>query len=112
LTLRHPGRERAQEEPAETRWRTSSFTEKFRQSEFRLFTDYTNAELGEVQIEGDRAYQIVLLEDSTGQFGFFLFVLGKQTDDPFQDCWLTRDVQRNLIELKTSSPTAAFPARV
>lgn len=100
------------------RWRSGeregkpSFTETFRASEFHLFQDYTNAELGEVKLDGNRAYQIVLLENSSGQFSSFLFVLGKQTDDPFQDCWLTRDVQRNLIEFKAASAIDRLPARV
>lgn len=100
------------------RWRAGeragkpSFAETFRASEFQLFRDYANAELGEVKVDGDLAYQIVLLENSSGQLSSFLFVLGKQTDDPFQDCWLTRDVQRNLIEFEASSSAAAFPTRV
>lgn len=49
--------------------------------------------------DGERAQQIVVLLDEDGMDAGFLFSLSKQTDTPYQDCWMIDSVRRVKPEL-------------
>ncbi|MBM79369.1 MAG: hypothetical protein CMJ78_02090 [Planctomycetaceae bacterium] len=49
-------------------------------------------EVSEPQIEEGQAVVITKLIGAEGQTLVFVFVLGKQTQEPYQDCWMTESV--------------------
>jgi hypothetical protein len=59
--------------------------------------DFRAAEFGLTRIEGNRARQIVTLENDEGRVQMFLFELKKQESGPDKDCWLTDAVHPSTM---------------
>jgi len=56
--------------------------------------DHSGATYSAVQVEGRVAQMGVLLTVKDGEQVGYLFQLSKQTDPPFEDCWMTDAVMR------------------
>lgn len=52
------------------------------------------ATFGPLDIEGDFATQQVMLLDASGESAIYGFELSRQTDGPYQGCWMTDSVLR------------------
>jgi len=72
----------------------SRFTEMLKNPLYAIMLDFERYETGKIEIDGDIARQRVTLINAKGDRGMFLFVLSKQKDAPYQDCWMTDMVQR------------------
>ena len=59
---------------------------------YRPLLNHQIAHYGELQIEGDKALQLVVLTTSEGDRVSYIFVLSRQTDGHYEDCWMTDTV--------------------
>lgn len=67
------------------------FSQMMRAGVYAVMLDHDRAEYAGTVINGDRALQrVALYRDS--QVAVFDFVLRKQTDAPYEDCWMTDGV--------------------
>jgi len=64
------------------------FASMIRQGEYRLMLSYREAEYAPVEIHGERARQRVTLYSAT-QTITYIFLLSRQTDIPYENCWMT-----------------------
>lgn len=64
------------------------FSRMIRQGEYRLMLSYREAEYAPVEIQGERARQRVTLYGAT-QTTTYTFLLSRQTDVPYENCWMT-----------------------
>jgi hypothetical protein len=60
--------------------------------------NFRSYRLGEMMIEEEKAQQVILLTDKNGIQAAFLFTLSRQTQSPYQDCWMTDSVMRIEME--------------
>jgi hypothetical protein len=58
---------------------------------------------GPVEIDNGQAHQLVKVTDAGGQEAWYIFILSKQTDAPYKDCWMTDGVIR--VEPKADEHT-------
>lgn len=56
--------------------------------------NYAAIEYGPIRIEGDHAEQVVTVKDDTGAAAGFLFILTRQGEGEYEDCWMTDGVSR------------------
>jgi hypothetical protein len=70
------------------------FTAMVKTTAYKPMLNCKSIEYGAMQIEGDRAQQVVTLVDSADQTAHYLFRLSRQTDGPFKNCWMTDGVIR------------------
>ncbi|MES2731386.1 MAG: DUF4864 domain-containing protein [Bacteroidota bacterium] len=60
--------------------------------------NFQSLRAAEMVEEGEQAEQVILITDKYGDLAAFLFTLSKQTQAPYQNCWMTDSVMR--IEMK------------
>ena len=60
--------------------------------------NFLSYRLGDIMIEDEKAQQVILLTDKNGTQAAFLFTLSRQTQSPYQDCWMTDSVMRIEME--------------
>lgn len=82
----------------------TEFADLVRSSKFQAMLGFRAAEFGLTRIVGNRARQIVTLEDEQGRIQMFLFELQKQQGGPDKDCWLTEAVHPS--EMNATGPDA------
>jgi len=68
---------------------------------YRAMLNHRRAERGELRVLGDQARQRVTLVDASGDRVTYLFMLSRQADGPYKDCWMTDGVVRET-ELRAS----------
>jgi hypothetical protein len=56
---------------------------------YGALVDHRSAQIGPVQMRHGRALLPVLVEDRGGEDRGFVWVLGRQTEGRFADCWMT-----------------------
>jgi len=64
------------------------FANMIKSGPYALMLDYESAVFDQTQIAGDKAEQRVVLISPQRKLGFS-FVLSRQTDAPYKDCWMT-----------------------
>lgn len=77
-----------------------ALTRRLRREDYATLFDFTNAEYGIVEVDGDRAKQVVLLENDSNRVELFLFLLKRQTGQPHEDCWLTEIIVPDQLDLR------------
>ena len=61
-----------------------------------------SATVADSQVEGDQAKVLVQIVSGSGREVSYLFLLSKQRDGQYQDCWMTDAVVR--LERETAGP--------
>jgi len=75
---------------------------------YGVMIDHQSADFAPVEVVKDQARQLVRLTSADGAVAYFAFILRKQPDGPFKDCWLTDGVMR-LQPAQAPSPDAPSP---
>jgi hypothetical protein len=70
------------------------FIEMVKNPLYAIMLNFERYEAAKIEIDGDVARQRVTLIDAKGNRSLFLFVLSKQKEAPYKDCWMTDVVQR------------------
>ena len=70
----------------------SRFTGLFDNPAYQPMLGHTRLEVGEAEIRGDRARVPVMIETADGNQMVYLFMLSRQTDGEYTDCWMTDGV--------------------
>jgi hypothetical protein len=65
---------------------------------YRPMIDHLEARTSEAQVQGDVARVGVVLTSERGRQVGYLFQLSKQSDPPYEDCWMTDGVQPISID--------------
>jgi hypothetical protein len=60
--------------------------------------DYATIEYTPIRVVGDYAEQLVTVTDKQGNTAAFLWILSRQVDGEYEDCWMTDGVTRLGIE--------------
>ena len=79
----------------------SRFIKMLKAPPYNNMLNYKSVEYDPVEISGDSAVQRVKLTGADGHAIIYIFMLSKQTEAPYQDCWMTDGV---MIE-----PTKELP---
>lgn len=79
----------------------SRFIKMLKAPPYNSMLNYKSVEYDPVEIDGDSAVQRVKLTGADGQSIIYIFMLSKQTEAPYQNCWMTDGV---MIE-----PTKELP---
>ncbi|MEJ7618009.1 MAG: DUF4864 domain-containing protein [Pyrinomonadaceae bacterium] len=61
---------------------------------YRPMLNHRATERKPIEISGGAASQRVVIVDAQGETATFVFVLTKQVEEPFKDCWMTDGVER------------------
>ncbi|MGB7158130.1 MAG: DUF4864 domain-containing protein, partial [Tepidisphaeraceae bacterium] len=61
---------------------------------YKPLLDYAKIEYAPIRVEGDYAEQLVTVTDERGEPAAFLWVLSRQAEGDFEDCWMTDGVTR------------------
>jgi len=61
---------------------------------YMIMLDFDRYETGKIERESDNAQQRVTLIDAEGKKAIFLWLLSKQKQAPYENCWMTDSVQR------------------
>jgi hypothetical protein len=61
---------------------------------YTIMLDFDRYETGKIEREGDNAQQRVTLIDAKGNKAIFLWLLSKQKQAPYENCWMTDSVHR------------------
>ena len=61
---------------------------------YKIMLDFERYEAGPIERSGDEAQQRVTLIDAEGNRAIFLWVLSKQKQAPYENCWMTDSVHR------------------
>ena len=61
---------------------------------YKIMLDFERYEAGPIERSGDDAQQRVTLIDAEGNRAIFLWVLSKQQQVPYENCWMTDSVHR------------------
>jgi hypothetical protein len=76
------------------------FTNLFSNPAYAPMLNHTLLEIGEAEIQQDRARVAVMIEAQNGMRMVYLFILSRQVEAPYEDCWMTDSV--TPIHLKSS----------
>ena len=82
----------------------SRFSNQFSNPAFQPMIDHALLEIGEAEIRQDRARVPVMIEANNGSRMVYLFMLSRQSEAPYQDCWMTDSVVPVKIS-STEQPT-------
>jgi len=61
---------------------------------YTIMLNFDRYETGKIEREGDKAQQRVTLIDAEGNKAIFLWLLSKQSQAPYENCWMTDSVHR------------------
>ena len=61
---------------------------------YRVMLEFKTAKRGRLEIDGDHAKQRVVIVGRDGSQVTYVFLLSKQSDGPFANCWMTDGVIR------------------
>ncbi len=67
------------------------FKNMIKQGPYALMRDFESVVYDEVEVSGDMARQRVVLVGREQTLGYY-FILSKQSDAPYKDCWMTEMV--------------------
>jgi Domain of unknown function (DUF4864) len=70
----------------------SRFKQIVRNPAFSVLLNHHNAEYDNVHISGDLAQQRVTISGKNGQTVIYTFILSRQHDNKYNDCWMTDGV--------------------
>ncbi|MCK6626411.1 MAG: DUF4864 domain-containing protein [Anaerolineae bacterium] len=70
----------------------SRFVKMLKAPPYNSMLNYKSAEFDPVKITGNSAIQRVKLVGADGQSIIYIFMLSKQTEAPYQNCWMTDGV--------------------
>ncbi|MGI9316057.1 MAG: DUF4864 domain-containing protein [bacterium] len=70
----------------------SRFSNLFNNPAYQPMIDHSLLKIGDAEIRQDRAKVPVMIEARNGSRMVYLFMLSRQTDAPYQDCWMTDSV--------------------
>jgi hypothetical protein len=79
--------------------RLNNFKQQVKTPLFQPMLNFVNGKTSELVTDGSQAQQILVITDEPGLDVGFLFTLSKQTEPPFQDCWMTDSIRRVKPEL-------------
>jgi hypothetical protein len=72
----------------------SRFAGMIKNSDYRIMVSFREAQTEPVSIVGNHARQIVRITGADGSVQTFAFELSRQTQTPYQNCWMTDSVLR------------------
>ena len=72
----------------------NNFKQQVKNPLFQPMLNFVNGKTSELVTDGSQAQQILVIADEPGLEVGYLFTLSKQTDPPFQDCWMTDSIRR------------------
>lgn len=76
--------------------------------EYGLMVNHQSAEYGQLQAEDAQAQQLVKITASGGEVALYVFILSRQSDGPYKDCWMTDGVIRlrpeNVVPVPAAPP--------
>jgi hypothetical protein len=61
---------------------------------YSVMIDHKSANYADIEVKDDQARQLVQLVAADGTTAYFGFILHKQSDGPYKDCWMTDGVAR------------------
>ena len=61
---------------------------------YAAMVNHQSVEYGEVHSDGQQAQQLVKITGAGGDMALYLFILSRQTDGQFKNCWMTDGVMR------------------
>jgi hypothetical protein len=70
------------------------FTQMIKGPVYAVMLNYQSADFAPVQVVKNQARQLIRLTASDGTVAYFAFLLQKQSDGPFKNCWMTDGVVR------------------
>jgi hypothetical protein len=70
------------------------FIAQFNDASYQGLLHHRDAFMGAVEIKGDKARSPVVVRSNSNQEAGYVFVLSRQTDGEFKDCWLTDRIFR------------------
>jgi hypothetical protein len=70
------------------------FIDLVKTPDYRDLLNFQRAEFAEPRIEGDQAVQEVTIVSASGQVVTYGFLLSRQAEPPYEDCWMTDGVVR------------------
>ncbi|MDA1314789.1 MAG: DUF4864 domain-containing protein [Acidobacteria bacterium] len=70
------------------------FIEMVKNPLYAIMLNFEQYETAKIELDGDIARQRVTLIDAAGNRSLLLFVLSRQKEAPYKDCWMTDVVQR------------------
>jgi len=70
----------------------SKFSGLFNSPAYQPMINHARLEVGESEVRGSKARVPVMVESSDGRQVVYLFMLSRQTDGEFADCWMTDGV--------------------
>ncbi|MCL4298941.1 MAG: DUF4864 domain-containing protein [Anaerolineae bacterium] len=68
------------------------FVKMLKAPPYNAMLNHKSVELDPIEISGDSATQRVKLIGADGQSTVYIFMLSKQSEAPYQDCWMTDGV--------------------
>lgn len=68
------------------------FVKMLKMPPYNSMLNYKSAEFDPIEISGDSAVQRVKLVGTDGQSITYIFMLSRQTDAPYKNCWMTDGV--------------------
>jgi hypothetical protein len=71
--------------------------------------DYVKIDYAPIRVEGDSAQELVTVIDEDGQPAAFLWILSRQTEGEYKDCWMTDGVTRLGAEPAPPEPKERKP---
>ncbi len=80
------------------------FIDMVRSAPYDRLLNHLSAQYGPVALSANEAHQMVIIVDAAGEEVGYIWVLSRQSEGAFKDCWMTdavipaeRSVQRDLV---------------
>ena len=78
------------------------FKQLVRNPIYEQMLNFKSYRYSKIEVHNAHAQQIVIVTDHEGNDAAYLFILSKQTNAPYEDCWMTDGVMRlKLVHKKT-----------
>jgi hypothetical protein len=74
--------------------RLNNFKQQVKTPLFQPMLNFVHGKTSELVTDGTQAQQILVISDEQRADIGYLFTLSKQTESPFQDCWMTDSIRR------------------
>jgi Domain of unknown function (DUF4864) len=81
------------------------FAQMVKGPEYSPMINHKSSDVGNVHVEDDQARQLVKITGPDDSVALFVFILRKQSDGPYKDCWMTDGVVRVRPEDIVPAPT-------
>ena len=70
------------------------FIRMVKSPDYAVMLNHKSAEYGQVHLDSGEAQQLVRVTAANGEVALYVFILHKQADGPYKDCWMTDGVVR------------------